>query len=169
MKNSALRICVLALGAVLFNSHAAMAGCYQICQPTGLCANAPNFPEWACLTTGTFCWDGWCPPPEGDPEGFDKGLITKIGEAVLAGDTHTVTLLAAKVGQPFRLFSEGKILYDGFALAGLKGPGPDASSTERLAAKAACRSTDSKPSAPAATAEPTTDPAAATAVVPEER
>lgn len=149
MKSSALRMGVFALGIFLFNWQPAEAGCGQTCAYMSTCEASPGNPDWGCFQEPTYCWEFIC----GRRASFDPATVEKISAAAQAGDMGTVTRLAAAVGQPFRLHSGGKLVYDGFALAGLKGPGIG-DGAERLAAcgDAAAPGTDAAAATPEGTA-----------------
>lgn len=130
MKTSTLRNGLLALGIALVSWQPLMAGCGQICTFGIVCDDAPGHPEWGCVQEATYCWEFWC----ARSANLDKDLAGKIEQAARTGDSTALTQLASAVGQPFRLHSGGKLVYDGFALAGLAGPGAERTSGERLAA-----------------------------------
>lgn len=148
MKSSTLHLGAIALGAVLFCAPPVLAGCAELCNGNQ-CNPAPNFPRWGCGVSGPVCFDFDCGP-------FDRQLMEKIEKAVAAGDKNLIALLAASADQPIRIHTKNGLVYDGFALAGLQGPGAAVSSTDRLAA---CQSKAKDPSV----AEAAEDDKAATA------
>lgn len=152
MKSFTLRMGAFALGAVLFNTQPVLAGCGELCMGS-YCKSTPTQPSWGCEMSGSVCLDFKCWPARGT---FDQELMAKIEKAALAGDTNTVALLAKAVGQPFRIHDKDGVVYDGFALAGLQGPGAGASSAETQVAQGACGTSATSPSSDTATPEATT-------------
>ncbi len=130
MKSFTLRLSAIALGAVLFCAPPVLAGCAELCDGDR-CHSAENFPSWGCGVSGPVCFDYGCGPAL---TSLDRELMAKIEKAVAAGDKNLIALLAASADQPIRIHDKNGLLYDGFALAGLEGPGAAVSSTERLAA-----------------------------------